>query len=315
MKKLLILVFLLTISSSQSYAFWVWTPETNEWVNPKFSVKDTPREQLDYALESYQAKDYKKTLVELEKLIKNYPRAKEAADAQFYIALCYEEQGDLFKAFKSYQTVVEKYPFSERSSQIVEKQYRIGERFLEGEGQQNKFVRALVGSDYNVIEVFRTVIKNAPYGPYAAPAQYKIGLYLLEKGLYQEARDEFEKVMNDYSDSQWVKAAKYQMAIADAHRSVDSQYDQKVTQAAVKEFKEFVDVYPDAELSEKARKKIHELREKEAENNFLIARFYEKKKELEAAKLYYHTVINDYQDTSIAVKALENLRALELGKK
>ena len=66
-----------------------------------------------------------------------------------------------------------------------------------GEGRSGKFVSTLIGSEYDVIDVFRTVIKNAPYGKYAAPSQYQIGLYLSEKGLLQEARDEFEKVINE----------------------------------------------------------------------------------------------------------------------
>jgi len=36
--------------TSQPVAFWVWTPETNKWVNPKYSVKGTPQEQLEVGL-------------------------------------------------------------------------------------------------------------------------------------------------------------------------------------------------------------------------------------------------------------------------
>ena len=68
---------------------------------------------------------------------------------------------------------------------------------LNGEGAKSKFVSTVIGSDYDIVEIFRTVIKNAPYGDYASIAQYKIGLYLQGKQMYQEARDEFEKVIND----------------------------------------------------------------------------------------------------------------------
>jgi outer membrane protein assembly factor BamD len=109
-----------------------------------------------------------------------------------------------------------------------------------------------------------------------------------------------------------VKAAKYQIALADAQRSSDAPYDQRTTQVAVEEFKEFVAVYPDAELSDKAKDKIGELRSKEAENNFLIGRYYEKRKEYTAAKIYYDTVVKEYKNTPWAVKALEQVRAIEL---
>ncbi len=298
-----------------SFAFWMWTPETNKWVNPKYDVKETPEEQLIFSKQFYDTKDYKKAVTEFEKLIRSYPKSKEAAEAQFYIGLCFEDQGRVYEAYKAYQKVVEKYPFSERSSEVVDRQYKIGERMLEGEGKKGKFVSTIVGGEYEVIDVFRTVIKNAPYGKNAAPAQYKIGLYLKEKKMYQEARDEFEKVVNDYPTSEWVKAATYQIALTDAHRSSEAQYDQKVTQVAVEELKEFTKAYPDAELSQKAQDEIQGLRNKEAENNFLVGRFYEKQKKYESAKIYYEMIIRDFQGSPSAGKAKERLQMMESKKK
>lgn len=318
MKSLLIrsiIFILLTFGFSfPAQAFWVWTPETNKWVNPKYAVKDTPGEQLIFALEFYKSKQYDEAVRELDKLLKHYPRSMEAPDAQFYIGVCAEEQGKLFDAFKNYQLGIDKYPFSERSSAIVEKQYNIALKLLEGGDNRGFFIETVTGASHDVIEVFRAVIKNAPYGKYAAPSQYKIGLYLLEKNLFQEARDELEKVINDYPDSEWAKAARYQIALSDAKRSSDPQYDQKVTRSAIDEFKDFVKDNPDVELSDKAKNEIHKLNEKEAENQFVIAAFYEKQKKYDSAKTYYTSIVEDYQTTSWAKKALNRLQEIE-GKK
>jgi outer membrane protein assembly factor BamD len=311
-KKIYILVIILFLAGIQSAsAFWVWTPETNQWVNPKYSVKQTPEEQLTFLKSFFDKQDYKRAIEECNKLIKYYPKAREAAEAQYYIGLSQENQQLLHPAFKSYQVVIEKYPFSDRGPEIIKRQYDIGTRLMEGQGgKSNKLLTMVVGGDFDVIDVFRTVIKNAPYGEYAAPSQYKIGLYLHEKLLYQEARDEFEKVINDYPESEWAKAAKYQIALSDAKRSGNAQYDQAVTQTAVAEFKKFVENYPDAELSDKAEKHIKDLREKEAENNFVVAQFYEKQKNFKAAKIYYNVVVQDFKNTSLAQKALEKVQEL-----
>ena len=295
---------------SNGFAFWVWTPETNKWVNPKYAVKDTPQEQLKVGMDLYQEKEYKEAIREFEKLIKHYPRARQAPDAQFTIGRCYEDQGGLYRAFKEYQIVVDKYPFSELSADIVQKQYDIGIRLLDGESKGNGFLGVFTGSEYDVIDVFKAVIKNAPYGDLAAPAQYKIGLYLLEKRLYQEARDEFEKVINDYPDNEWAKAAKYQIAMTDAERSTGAEYDQKVTQAAIEEFNDFVETYPEAELSQEAKEQIRDLREKEAANSYQVAQFYEKQKNYKAAKIYYQAVVDDFGNSSWSSKALNKIREM-----
>jgi outer membrane protein assembly factor BamD len=306
----IVLMTLLTLSCRTASAFWVWTPETNKWVNPKFSVKETPKEQFAYAMGFYEAGDLEKARVEFSKLIKHYPRAREAADAQYYLAKMLEDQGQLYKAFGEYQVVIEKYPFSERAGDIIERQYRIGTELMEGREKRNKIINVVVGGDYDVINVFRTVIKNAPYGKYAAPAQYKIGLWLQEKQLYQEARDEFEKTINDYPESEWAEAARFQIAMSDSLRSSEAQYDQQVTKVAIDQFKDFVEENPDAELSQSAREQIRKLREKEAKNNFLVAQFYEKHKKYDAAKVYYNTIVQDYKTTTWAPRALEKLQTI-----
>ncbi len=313
MKKALFILFLLVVfifKPSLGSAFWVWTPESGKWENPKYSVKETPGEQLKFAITFYQSRNYKDATREFKKLIEHYPRAKEAPDAQYYIALCLEEQGKLFDAHKAYQLVIDKYPFSERSAEIVKKQYDIGLRLLEGEKDKSDFMEALTGTNYDVVEVFRAVMKNAPYGPLAPQAQYKIGLYLLEKGLYQESRDEFEKLSNDYPESEWAKAAHYQIALADSKRSTSVQYDQKVTQSAVQEFKDFLNKNPDAELSDHAKQQIHQLSEKEAQNAFIIAQFYEKQKNYSAAKIYYQDIVDEYKNSIWATKSLQRIRAI-----
>jgi len=305
--KVLSLLFVLLITS-QAQAFWMWTPETNKWVNPKYAVKDTPQEQLQYALTFYENKKYKEAAQELKKLLKHYPKARQAPEAQYYLGVVNEEQGKLYQAFKEYQTVIDKYPFSDLSAKIIKKQYEMGVDLLNGKKTKGAFLQAW--EEYTVVDIFKAVIKNAPYGEFAAPSQYKIGLYLAEKKLYQEARDEFEKVINDYPESEWAKAAQYQIAQTDAKRSTDAAYDQKVTQSAVQEFEKFLKTNPDAELSQEAKDQVAKLKNKEAENAFLAARFYEKNKNYKAAKVYYQSIVDNYPQSSWAVESLKKIGAL-----
>ena len=288
-------------------AFWVWTPESNKWVNPKLTVKETPAEQLDFALELYRAKQFEKAVTELKKVIKHYPRAREAAEAQFYLGVIEEEESNFSKAFKNYQTLVEQYPFSERFGEVIQRQYNIGMKLLEGKGRKSFFQGAL-GNEALVVEIFRTVIKNSPYGQYAAPAQYNIAIYLQEKGLLQEARDEFEKTINDYPESEWAQTARYQIALSDAKRSSGASYEQKVTKVAIQELEGVLKDNPEAELSNEAKRRIKVLKEKEAQQHFLVAEFYEKRKEYRAARIYYNKIIENYKNTPWAPKALNKIR-------
>jgi len=295
---------------SLSRAVWIWTPETGKFINPKWEVKATPQDQLEYAQSFMDQGKCPKAMDEFKKLIKNYPRAKEAPEAQFFTGQCLETLDKPYEAYKAYQVVIDKYPFSERAAQIVGLEYKLGNYLLEGRDHRSKWSQAVLGSDERVIEILRTVIKDAPYGKYAAIAQYKIGLFLKEKGMYQEARDEFEKTMNDYPTSEWAHAAKFQIAMADTSRASDAQHEQKVTDVAMQEFNEFVKTHPDSELTPQAKQQISRLKEKEAENNYVIAHFYEKQKNLKAARIYYKEITDQYADTTWANKAQVRLKVI-----
>src|SRR6202789_1410897 len=299
---LLSAIFLIAFPSL-SPAVWIWTPETGKFINPKWAVKPTPEDQLEYAQSFRDQGNCKKAMVEYKKLIKAYPRSKEAPEAEFYTGQCLEDMVKPYEAYQAYQLVIDKYPFSERAAQIIGLEYNIANHLLENKGR-SKWAQVVGGSDDRVIEVLRTVIKDAPYGKYAAIAQYKIGLYLKEKDMYQEARDEFEKTMNDYPSSEWAQAAKFQIAMADTDRASDAQHEQKVTSVAMDEFNDFVKTHPDSQLTPEAKEQMVLLKEKEAENNFVIAKFYQKQKNLKAARIYYKEVASNYADTPWAPKAL-----------
>src|SRR5580698_3394189 len=301
-RKIFLSSLFLLLLPSLCRADWVWTPETGRFINPKWEVKPTPEDQLEYAQSFRDQGNCKKAMVEYKKLIKAYPRAKEAPEAEFYTGQCLEDMNKPYEAYQAYQLVIDKYPFSERAAQIVGLEYNIANHLLENKGR-SKWAQVVVGSDDRVIEIFRMIIKDAPYGKFSAISQYKIGLYYKEKGMYQEARDEFEKTMNDYPDSEWAQASKFQIAMADTSRASDAQHEQKVASVAMEEFSDFVKSHPDSELTPEAKDQMAHLKDKEAQNNFVIAEFYQKQKNFKAARIYYKEVTNNFADTSWASKA------------
>lgn len=313
MKKAIFLSILISfLCINSGYCFWIWTPENKRWVNPKYAPRDTPEDQLKFAVSLFEAKDYKKAVNEFGKLIKHYPKAKETAEAQYYIGLSLENTDKSYDAYIAYQKIVEKYPFSNRLEEVVEKQYKIGEKLMNAD--KKKILGIELPQDTYVVEIFQTVIKNSPYGKYASVAQYKIGLILKGLARFSEAKEEFEKVISDYPDTEWVEPAKFQAALCTKETSLQAPYDQEMTKEARGKFEDFVKVHPDAELSKDAEAQIGGLRDKEAENNFMTGEFYEKQKKYESAKVYYNYVIKNFPKTKWAAHAFERYQVIERKK-
>lgn len=312
MKKPLFIIILLSfcfLLAGQSYAFWIWSPKTNRWVNPKYSVKSTPKEQLKYALEFFEQAKYKEAIIEFSKLIKYYPKAFEASEAQFYIGSSLQGEDKLYEAFKAYQRVIEKYPFSTRIDEIIELQLKIGQAFMAG--HKRKALGVELPVENPATEIFAKVVENSVYGKYAAKAQYLLAMTLKNIGRFQEARDEFEKVVSTYPDSEWVSPAKFQAADCAGKIAPKVEYDQESTKEAKKKFEDFVKSHPDIVLSSEAQTQIDSLKEKEAKGNLNIAQFYEKQKKYEAAKIYYLDIVTSCPYCDSATAARERLKELE----
>lgn len=309
----IILLFTLyfLLSTSYVHAYWIWTPKTGRWINPKWEIKPTPKQQLDYALEFYNQKNYNEASREFRKLIKKYPKSYEAAEAQFYIGLCLENQKKLYEAYQAYQRVIDIYPFSEKINDVIKKEFDIAEAFISGKERKALGVLPL---ENPAIEILEKVIENSPYGPLAPLAQYKLGLVLKSLARFTEAEEAFTKVISNYPQSEWSEPAKYQIAVCLASISPKPDYAQELTEEAREKFEEFVKSHSEAELSSDAERKILELKEKEAESNFKIASFYEKQKDYKASKVYYRYVIENYPESIWATKSLERLKILERKK-
>ncbi len=308
MKKLIALYIagVCLFSAIPCHAYWVWTPKDG-WSSPKSAVKRTPEEQLAYAVSFFERKDYEYAKREFNKVIKKYPKAKEASEAQYYLAMIEDAKGGYYAAFQAYQKVIDKYPYSSRISDIIKRQYELGELYLD-----NKVKRpSLLEVEHPSMEIFAKVVENSSFGPFAPKAQYKLGLVLKSLQRYYEAEDAFNRVITVYPDSDWVEPAKYQLAECRASISRNPNYDQVSTEEARKKFQEFVEQYPDAVLTSEAERNIAALHEREAMGNYKTAVFYEKQKQYSSARIYFEEVIKNAPDSKWADLAAGRLSALE----
>ncbi len=309
-KIVLTLIIAICMINGPAFAYWVWTPESGKWENPKYAAKDTPQEQLDYAVSFYKEHNYKMCLREFKKLIKYYPLSKQAPTAQYYIGRIMEDLGRPYEAFKAYQKVIDLYPYTESVEEVIKREFKIGEAFFSG-----KKLKILgpwkVSANDKAIEIFKTVADNAPYGKYADSAIFKAGLLYKKILDYDNAVMMFKKLIDDYPDSKFIDKARYQLAECSKRMSLQSDYDQTPTIVARKEFEDFVEKHPESSMSDEAKKIILKLKNREAENAYNIAKFYESRDIPESAVIYYRDIVQKYPDTEWAKKAQGRLNEIQ----
>lgn len=306
---LLIALLISQTSAKVSFAYWIWTPQSGRFINPKYAVKETPQKQFDWAMSFFASSDYKRALSEFEKLIKQYPLSTLASEAQYYLALSYENLGKYYTAFENYQLVIDKYPYTERVDEIIEREYHIGNYFYTGQKAKILGMAILPAKD-KAVEIFNTVVENAPYGKYADIAQYKLGQCHMDLKDYINAALAFKEIIENYPKSPLVDDAKYKIAMCAADSTTGPEYNEEDTDKAIKEFKDFVKRYPDSHMEKEARSFIKKLENQKAQNTFNIAQFYEKQGNTESAIIYYEEILSKYPESIWAPKALEKLQII-----
>jgi len=300
MKKLVLLViFCLLMLSVECYAYWVWSPETNKWINPQYRVFDTPQEQFEWAKGYFDQGDYRKALSEFRKLVRKFKKDRLAPEAMFYIGQCYEEIGKIYKAYEEYQNIIKTYPLTERLEQIVERQYVIAEKYY----SKRHYDRAR--------EIMEQALMNAPYSKVSDVLQYTIALCYLRINDFHNARIEFEKLVDAYGFSPYVDDATFQIGFCAFKVSSGAKdYDEELVDNAIEDLEYYLRRFPTSSHVAQTEKLLAKLKDKKAQKLFNAAYFYEKQRKTFAAIKYYENLIYDYPNTAWGQKGRQRLERI-----
>lgn len=280
-------------------AEWMWTPESGKWISEKNIEKKSAMLLYEQAQGFEQAGDIPKALGVYRKLIRQYPASSIAPDAQYWVGHLLEEQGEYYKAFKEYQKVIENYPSYKKFNEILEREYQIGNLYLAGEKLKLMGVAVLPAVDKSV-EIFESIVRVAPYSPIAPRAQFNIGEAYRKIRRYSDAIPEYQKVVENYPESDLALEARYQIGQCSYQKTLKASYDQTGTDIALDSMQTFVRKHKDSKKSVEMQQRMDELVQRKAKKSFNIAEFYRKSRADEAAIIYYQDVIDNFPQTELA---------------
>ena len=105
---------------------WTYEPVGGEgkWQQPR------AKDQLEVAQAAFDKKAYSLALKAARRVVRVWPLSDYAPRAQYLVARCYEANGKAEKAFKEYQTLLEKQPKIANFDEILQRQFEIANQFL-----------------------------------------------------------------------------------------------------------------------------------------------------------------------------------------
>lgn len=292
---LALLVLLPTVAEAQ----WRWTPQTGRFVNVKRLPKETPELQYEHARSFYVRGEYDEALIQSNRFTRYYGDSEYVDDNQFLRAEIFMAQEEYMKAARAFQQLVVNYPDSEYYDEVIEKQYNIGDTFYErGLERMDKRWRPFRKRPLKrAIDVYTMVIDNQPFTEAAAEAQYKVGLSHFSREEYVEAAFEYRRVVEDYTESDWVDDAYHDLALCYYESSMDAKYDQSPSLLTITAIDRFEERYPTDERMVELAQIRRDMREEVAEQRLLTAQYYVRRREMESARIYYEVIVKQFEGT------------------
>lgn len=153
-------------------------------------------------------------------------------------------------------------------------------------------------------ETFTFIVYNDPAGEYADDAQYSLAETHYFREEYLIAIDEYDRLIQRMPNSPLIQQASWRKAECYFLLSPDYRLDQTLSEKALKELQNFVDIFPQSENRQQAAKYIVEIRSKLAHKLCASGVLYLKLREWDSAKLYFDVALEKYYDTEYRENAL-----------
>lgn len=269
------------------------------------------KDQLEVAQAAFDKHNYRLATKAALRTVVKWPLSDHAPQAQYLLGRCYEARHMDERAFKQYQKLIEKYPKVENYQEVLQRQYAIAGRFLAGQWFKLWGYIPFFPSMEKTVDMFTKIIKNGPYSEVAPRSQLNIGAAREKQKDYPDAVRAYEKAADLYHDQKNIAAeAMYKAGMAYQRQAKTAEYDQSVAGQAIAALSDFVILFPNDARVPEAQKTIATLKTEQARGSFMIARFYEKKRQWDGALVYYNEVLLKDPESSYAAEAKRRLEAL-----
>jgi outer membrane protein assembly factor BamD len=268
-----------------------------------------PGDQLKVAKDLQAKKDYRGAIDAYRRVIRRWPLSSATQDARLGLADSLSGIGYHYQAFKEYQQLIEKHPNTPHFDTVLQRQFEIGNLFLAGARQKAWGLRWFPSTD-RAIEVFEKVVKNGPYSPVAAEAQFRIGVAYEKQNDYLAAVHAYEKILERYAKYPIAEDAQFQIGYAYKEESQRAEYDQNMANQAIAAFSDFLLKFPGSEKVALAEEYQTALKEEQAKGLYRIGQFYERNRKYQSALIYYNDVIEKNPVSDWAIQAKDKVAKL-----
>lgn len=265
---------------------------------------ETPAELLESARKSFDRKDYERAVTLASRLCRRHAGSAEAEEAMLVWIDGLLEQSQYASAYQICEKMLDTYPRSTHRTAVLRREMKIGDALTRAELDLYVARLSRIAEGVKVIE---RVIERAPFGPLADDAVLNIGDAYMRTGSYEDARDQYDRLLRNYPNSTLTLRARVSRAKCNYLMSSEAAYDTAPAEEARRELEVLSKVSGDEELA----RRMTEMRDLLAGGDYSTGVFYVQRGNFRGARRYMEAVIAKYPKSDYAARATRVIAAIK----
>ena len=266
-----------------------------------------PAETLDEAKRAFDRKAYGRAASLAKRVTRRHPETAEAEEAFVVWIDALSERAKYADAYGICERMLDAYPRSGHRAAVLRRELKIGDALTRAELSLYLFSLSRLSEGVGVLE---RVIERAPFGPLADDAVLTIADAYLRAGKYDEARKQYNRLLESYPKSPLALRARMSRALCNYRMSGEAAYDISPAEQAKRELEILSRVSGDEELL----RRTAEMRDLLAHGDYSTGLFYVRRGNIEGAVRYMNAVVAKYPKSEQAARATRILAGIRAAK-
>ncbi len=272
-------------------------------------------DQYDQVIDLFQDQKWKKLLEQAHFLVKHFPEAPFAKEIHYYIGIAYFRIHDFELSNAAFSKYLKEETTPKFFDQAMNYKFEIACLFQEGVRRHLFHVKSLPnwihGYD-EALKIFDEIITTLPRDERAAQSLYRKGQLLLELGEYKESIETYQTLIRRFPKHHLTPQAYLGIAKVYLIECKKEFLDNDRIELAEINLRKFRFHFPTEPRLEEVESMLKEMKEMMAKDLLEMGNFYKKTKKLQAAAIYYQTILKKYPETRVAQISKEELTKLGL---
>lgn len=262
---------------------------------------------FDAARAEYDAKDYEEAGELFAEFVEDFPASEYDELARYLWVDSAFLDGDYGRCFTACKSYALNHVISNRSKDVEEKAYVSGKEYIEG--NMSSFF-GIFSNRGRGIDILTWVVTTYPNSSRAADAQWLIARYHVEDEDWEKATPIFDRIAQDYTNSEWYPAARYYQGYCRYRRVKGDYYDPQINADARERITSYLTDFPTGEWRADAQRMVAWLESIAADRLYNVAEWHEDMGKAYSARYYYLKLAKDWPKSAAAQRAQVRIAAL-----